>query len=96
MACAAGIVAGILLVLLLPRILPLSIDTHIAAAVIGEDRWNAGTTLMRAADPDGWRSVVDASQVVRDNAEALSQCAQAARAAGGSQQCTINVRVPGQ
>ena len=70
---AIGLVTGALLVLLLPRILPFAADTHVAAIVMGQDRWNAGVTIMQTADPDGWRSVVDASQLTRDNAEAIGR-----------------------
>ncbi len=89
-----GLLAGVLLVLLLPRILPFAADTHVAAIVIGQDRWNAGVTMMRAEDPEGWRSVVDSSQLVRDNAEAIGQCAEAARTAGADQRCMIIVPTP--
>ena len=86
-----GLLAGALLVLLLPRILPFAADTHVAAIVMGQDRWNAGATMMRAADPEGWRGVVDSSQLVRDNAEVIGQCAEDARTAGQDQRCTINM-----
>lgn len=66
-----GLLASALLVLLLPRILPFSADTHVAAIVMGQDRWNAGVTMMQTADPGGWRGVVNASQLTRDNAEAI-------------------------
>lgn len=87
-----GLLAGALLVLLLPRILPFAADTHVAAIVVGQDRWNAGVTMMQAADHEGWRSVVNASQLVRDNAEIISQCAEAARTAGEDQKCNIRVK----
>ncbi|MEZ5805838.1 MAG: DUF6118 family protein [Rhizobiaceae bacterium] len=93
-AGAIGLLAGALLVLLLPRILPFAADTHVAGIVIGQDRWNAGVTMMQAADPEGWRGVVDSSQLVRDNAEAIGQCAEAARTAGADQRCTITVKAP--
>ncbi len=96
LAGGVGLLAGALLVLLLPRILPFAADTHVASLVMGQDRWNAGVTMMRAADPEGWRSVVDSSQLVRDNAEAISQCAEVARAAGEDQRCTITVTGPRQ
>ncbi|MCK7445178.1 DUF6118 family protein, partial [Enterobacter roggenkampii] len=57
-------------------------------------RWNAGVTMMRVADPRSWRGVADSSQLVRDNAEAIGQCAEAARTAGSDQQCTITVKAP--
>ncbi|MGB3390057.1 MAG: DUF6118 family protein [Pseudaminobacter sp.] len=87
-----GLLAGVLLAMLLPRVLPLAADTHVAAIVMGQDRWNAGITMMQTADPDGWRGVVDASQLMRDNAEAISRCAEAARTAGQDQRCTITVK----
>ena len=94
MAGLVGVFVGIFLILLLPRFLPFSADTHVAATVIGQDRWNAGVTMMRVADPRSWRGVADSSQLVRDNAEAIGQCAEAARTAGSDQQCTITVKAP--
>lgn len=93
---AAGAVrrAGALLVLLLPRIPPFATDTHVASPVMGQDRWNAGVTMMRTADPEVWRGVVDASQLVCATAEAIGQCAVAARTAGADQQFTITVKAP--
>lgn len=91
-----GLLAGALLVLLLPRILPFAADTHVAAIIIGQDRWNAGVTMMQMADPGGWRGVVNASQLARDNAEAIGQCAEAARTEGADQRCTITVAGPAQ
>src|SRR5690606_38306301 len=77
----AGLVLGILLTLFAPRVLPFSADTYAAAFIMGQDRWNAGVTMMRVADPGSWRGVVDSSQLVRDNAEAIGQCAEVARPA---------------
>ncbi len=94
MAGLVGLFVGIFLILLLPRFLPFSADTHVAATVIGQDRWNAGVTMMRVADPLSWRGVADSSQLVRDNAEAIGQCAEAARTAGADQRCTITVKAP--
>ena len=95
-AGGVGLLAGVLLVLLLPRILPFAADTHVAAIIMAQDRWNAGVTMMQAADPGGWRNVVDASQLARHNAEAIGRCAEAARTAGENQQCTITVKAPAQ
>jgi len=39
-------------------------------------------------------ATVPSSQLVRDNAEAIGQCAEAARTAGSDQQCTITVKAP--
>lgn len=93
-AGVVGLFVGALLVLLLPRILPFSADTHVAAIVIGQDRWNAGVTMMQAADSGGWRGVVDASQLVRDNAKAIGRCVEAARTTGADQRCTVVLKAP--
>ena len=90
-----GLLVGMFLILLLSRFLPFAADTHVAAIAMGEDRWNAGVALMRAADPEGWRGVVGSSQLVRDNAGAIAQCVEAARAAGEDQRCTITVKRTG-
>ena len=91
---AIGLFVGMLVILILPRFLPFAADTHVAAIVMGQDRWNAGVTMMGSADPGGWRSVVDASQLARDNAEAIDRCAETARTAGEDQRCTITVKAP--
>lgn len=91
-----GLLAGVLLILLLPRILPFAADTHVAAVVMGQDRWNAGVTIMQTADPGGWRGVVDSWQLTRDNAEAIAQCVKAASVAGTDQQCEITVKAPAE
>ncbi|MEX0956414.1 MAG: DUF6118 family protein [Rhizobiaceae bacterium] len=96
MAGGIGLFAGVLLVLLLPRILPFAADTHVAAIVIGSDRVSAGRAMIQADDPEGWRNMVAASQLVRDNVEALGRCAEAARAASEDQLCTITVKAPAQ
>ena len=93
-AAGIGLLAGALLVLLLPRVLSFAADTHVAAIIMGQDRWNAGVTMMQTADPEGWSSVVNSSQLVRDNAEAIGRCAEAARTAGQNQKCTITVKAP--
>lgn len=80
----------------MPRILPFAADTHVAAIVMGQDRWNAGVTMMRTADPGGWRGVADSWQLARDNAEAIGQCVEAARTAGADQRCTITVKASTQ
>lgn len=95
-AGVVGLFVGVLLVLLLPRILPFAADTHVAAIVMGADRISAGRAMIQADDPEGWRNMVAASQLVRDNAEAIGQCTEAARAGGEDQQCTITMKAPVQ
>nr|WP_277914635.1 DUF6118 family protein [Polymorphum gilvum] len=49
---------------------------------------------MQSGSPGGWRGVVDASNLVRANQEALTVCAETAAKAKKDQRCTINVAVP--
>lgn len=62
----------------------------------GADRVSAGRTMIQADDPEGWRSMVAASQLVRDKADVIGRCAEAARTAGEDQRCTITVKAPAQ
>jgi hypothetical protein len=90
----AGLVAGVLLTLFAPRVLPGSVDMAVASTVMNADRWNAGVSLMQSGSPGGWRGVVDASNLVRMNQQALSACAEAAAKANEDQRCTITVSPP--
>jgi len=91
MAGLVGLFVGIFLILLLPRFLPFSVDSHVAAIVIGQDRWNAGISLMRSGSLRDWNNLVSASDLVRANRAALKACAEAAATAKHDQRCTITV-----
>lgn len=95
-ASAAGVVAGIVLTLFLPRILPGPIDAAIASTVMNDSRWNAGVDLMQSASPEGLRDFVQAHDLVRANKEALAPCIEAAAKAKKEQPCKITVPVPAQ
>lgn len=89
-----GLLAGVFLVLLLPRILPFVVDTHVAAIVMGLDRVSAGQAMIEAADPAKARNIEWSSQFYETNAEAVDRCAEAARTAGVDQKCTITMKTP--
>lgn len=88
-AGAAGLVAGVLLTLFLPRVLPGSVDIAVASTVMNADRWTAGSALMQSGDPKGWRGVVDAINLVRDNQQRIAACLEAAAKEKEKQDCTI-------
>ncbi|MFD2651955.1 DUF6118 family protein [Brucella rhizosphaerae] len=52
MAGLVGLFVGIFLILLLPRFLPFSADSHVASLVMGYDRVSAGRAMIEAADPE--------------------------------------------
>ena len=92
MAGLGGLIAGFLLLLLVPQFLPFSAASYVGAAVMGQDRWNAGADMMRAADPRGMNDLAVASRLARDNAEALTKCAADAQEAGKDRECTVVVK----
>ncbi|MCR5944203.1 DUF6118 family protein [Brucella anthropi] len=95
-AAAFGIITGVLATLFMPRILPGTVDMAVASVVMNNDRWKAGIALMESGSSGGWRSIVEASELVRANRQALSACAEAAANAKKDQRCTITVSAPAQ
>lgn len=90
-AGAAGVIVGALLLLVLPRLLPFDADSHVAAAVIGKSRWDAGAAMMRAEDPNSWKAAMVNAQLGVANAEALTRCRQAALKTGQTQRCAVKI-----
>ena len=85
----ATLIAGLLLAPLLASVLPFGLNSRVAALVMKANRWNAGMVLMKAEDPEGWRDMADAAELVRVNQEALKTCRQAAAKAKKDQRCAI-------
>lgn len=92
----AGLVAGVLLMLFLPRILPFSAAPRVASVVMGETPWRAGMSLMAFDSPESWLRVSTADQLIAANKEAVTACREAAAKAGKEQRCTITVAAPAQ
>ena len=95
-AFAVGLLAGALVMLFLPRLLPFSAAPRVASVVMGERPWQAGMSLMAFGSPEAWQRVASADQLVEANREAVAACWEAARTAGEDQRCTITVKAPGQ
>ena len=90
-AASGALVIGLLVSPFVAGVLPFGGDSAVAAVIMQADRWNAGIALMQAGSPDGWRSLADASNLVRVNQEALAACREAAAKARKEQRCTITV-----
>lgn len=73
-AGVAGVFVGIFLILLLPRFLPFSADSHVASLVMGQDRVSAGRDMIEAADPKRAQAIVTAGWVYETNRAALDKC----------------------
>ena len=90
-AASGALAVGLLVSPFVAGVLPFGLDSAVAAVIMRADRWNAGVALMQAGSPDGWRSLADASNLVRVNQEALAACREAADKAKKEQRCTITV-----
>lgn len=67
-----------------------------ATRVLGEPTtFDAGQHLMRAANGDGWRTIVVATNLVKDDRETIDGCREAAaKAKSRVMRCTIEVKAP--
>lgn len=74
MAGGIGIIAGALLLALLPRVLPFSADSYVAGLVMGRDRFSAGRAMIEAADPKRGQDIVTGGWVYDTNRDTLDKC----------------------
>lgn len=57
-AALLGFMVGVLLWFMAAALLPWGLGHRMAAAMVGGDRWEAGSTLMEEANPEAWEKVV--------------------------------------
>ncbi len=91
-----GLVLGAFLILLLPRFLPFSADSHVASLVMGQDRINAAYAMINSVDPQGVKKLQWGAQFYDAGGGEISACLDKARQAGKDQKCTITVPAPTQ
>lgn len=82
---------GLLVSPILASVLPFGLNARVAALVMHENRWTAGGTLMRMANPAGWDRVVADARLADGNRDALDACRAAAVESGKTQRCTVMV-----
>jgi hypothetical protein len=87
----AGLVLGLILFPLLARALPFELNSYIAAAIIGENRWDAGLALLRSGNPDGWVQLTADANLATANREKIAGCRAVATKAKQEQNCSITV-----
>jgi len=66
-------------------------QTGVAATVMNADRWDAGIALMKAGNPDGWNSAINAWNLVRANQKEITACSDVADRIKKDQRCSITV-----
>ena len=89
-----GMFAGIFLILLLPRFLPFSADSHVASLVMGSDRINAAYAMINSVDPIGVKKLQWGAGFYEASGGEISACLEAARKTGKDQKCTVTVPTP--
>ncbi|RVM17906.1 DUF6118 family protein [Sinorhizobium meliloti] len=89
-----GIILGLFLLVLLPRFLPFSADSHVASLVMGNDRINAAYAMINSVDPVGVKKLQWGAGFYEASGGEISVCLEKARQTGKDQKCTIIVPVP--
>ena len=96
MAGLVGLIAGMFLILLLPRFLPFSADSHVASFVMGYDRINSAFAMIRSVDPQGVKKLEWGAGFYNTSGGEIAACQEKARQTGKDQKCTITMPVPPQ
>jgi hypothetical protein len=65
---------------------------RVARRTMGESTlWDAGIRLMRAGNPEGWRTIVDAADMRQANRDTIAACERAAEKSKEPVRCTIRI-----
>ena len=94
-----ALLAGILLWSFLPgtiaRAMPDSWHwpERMAAPMMGaSSRWDAGARLMQGDSPEAWNALVQATDIQRDNRDAIDACRKAAATSQQPVRCSVKIR----
>lgn len=88
-AAGGGVVVGALLLLLLPRFLPFSADSHVAALIMGQGRVNAGHAIIYSADPAAAKAVSRGGWIYQTNQDVVDKCIADMFRSGKEQRCAV-------
>lgn len=94
MAAGVGVIAGVLLLVLLPRFLPFSADSRVAALIMGGDRIEAASAIMNSVDPVIVKKMNWGAQFYDTGGGEITACLEKAKQAGKDQKCAITVPAP--
>ena len=90
----AALAVGLLLSPVVAGVLPFGLNTRVAALVMREDRWAAGSELMRTANPQAWARLSQEAELLKDNQDAMDACRAALARTGRSQRCVVTLTPP--
>lgn len=74
------------------RAMPGGFQRQIAATIMSANEWDAGTSLMKAGNPDGWAQRTADTNLVDANREKIKACQDAATKSKRDERCTITVQ----
>jgi hypothetical protein len=93
-AAAIGLVVGFGVFPFVMRAMPFGLDSATAAVIMRADKWEAGTALMKAGNPDGWAQLTADANLVSANRSKIAECQAAAAKEKREQRCPIGVPSP--
>jgi hypothetical protein len=88
-SAGAVLVIGMLLSPLLMWLMPVGLSSHVAAFMLGQDRWGAGWALLEAASAGSTAQIADAARLVKANEGALAACREVAIKSKREQRCMV-------
>lgn len=90
----AALAVGLLLSPIVAGVLPFGLNGRVAALVMREDQWTAGSDLMRRGNPQAWNRFSTDAAAMNDNREAIDACRAALVRTGKSQRCVVTLTPP--
>jgi len=90
----AALAVGLLLSPIVAGVLPFGLNGRVAALVMREDQWTAGSDLMRRDNPQAWNRFSTDAAAMHDNREAIDACRAALVRTGKSQRCVVTLTPP--
>jgi phosphate/sulfate permease len=88
---AAAFAVGLLLSPIIAGFLPFGLNARVAALVMRQDQWTAGSDLMRGGNPRAWERFNADAATLSDNREAIDACRAALARTGKSQRCVVTL-----
>lgn len=80
---------GVLVLLGLPRFLPVAASSHVAALVMGQNRVDAGHALFYSAAPGAAKAVSRGGWIYETNRKAVDECIDEMLRSGKEQRCAV-------
>lgn len=93
-AASIGLVVGFGVFPFVMRAMPFGLDSGTAAVIMRANKWDAGTALMKAGNPDGWAQLTAGANLVSANRSKITDCRAAAAKEKREQRCPVIVPAP--